>query len=423
MSVRSLSNNRVLPDNSRSVDVARSTINRILPIETRRYDNAFRVQGYTGIFYSRLEGGERCLCKNFSQEVASRLDENGKADPGLINSLLTGGMEFGILPYGTKSHIQPKDEYASSSPSILDMDKSPEEWESSSPMGTQLDVFSNDSKNPAATTILVDGMGVNGPISADPDLEDMADHYPLGITGHSDVLCPICFGTSFVGGFQPLYGWRKVLTPSAKNCTLEGFLDFKNGVPLSTCSSATWENVEFPVGFEYVDSLALYSGIRQITWKSLSIDGQELLTPFQLRNFCDGHPHSVRLDFEEETTFTHLELQVGISGQDVSFELPKQTTSGDFKLLEQRSDFSVVLSPLIPMVKPKDVLVESTTQGCLQVKSLTNFHDKSRSILGWEVEVRAVQPQEILSLLPRRNYPQRPKRPAYVRDNMSGRRT
>ena len=100
MPIKFNSNNRVLNSNARAVDVAKDTIDRILPIQARRAQAAFRTQGFQCALYHPLTGGIRCACVGKRQIVASILDEQGNAKPGFINELLTGE-QFDIAPYGS----------------------------------------------------------------------------------------------------------------------------------------------------------------------------------------------------------------------------------------------------------------------------------------------------------------------------------
>ena len=99
MPIKFNSTNRVLPNNVRAEDVATDTINRILDVQARRYQAAFRPQGFLCTLYHPLTGGQRCACVGRQQIVAGLLDEQGNAKPGFINELLTGE-QFDISPYG-----------------------------------------------------------------------------------------------------------------------------------------------------------------------------------------------------------------------------------------------------------------------------------------------------------------------------------
>ncbi len=105
MPVKFTSNNRVLNGNARATDVAKDTIDRIIDVQNRRYQEAFRVQGFKAILYYPLTSGTPCACKGKEHTVARILNEDGKAGPGFINELLTGET-FGIAPYGvTKANM------------------------------------------------------------------------------------------------------------------------------------------------------------------------------------------------------------------------------------------------------------------------------------------------------------------------------
>ena len=427
MPINLSNNNRVIPANSRQVDVAVSTINRLLPIQNRKYDNAFRVQGFQSVLYHKHTSGEPCLCVTKVSQLKTRLDREGNADQGLINEILSGNSDFGYRPYGLSAKpVLPTNPLEVRLPSAFDapaLHKTDNDATNSAPIGSFLDRYSTDANDPAATTIIADGNGVTGPVGFTAQVSDLIDSssFDIGLLPYSDVSCPICFGTGYVGGYSAYNGWRKVLVPQSAT-TFDGFLNTEDEVPSAETSSISWL-LTLPAHVLSVDSFKLLNETTPITDATITIDGSVLTSELLLLKFCDGLPHTIKVVFTElNMTFTHLEIQLNQSHDWANFEFPKLSKSSSQNLLDSTDPFSIIVSPLIPHISPMDLIVESTYGKYLQVKSVSSWNDRQRSVLGWEVEVRVTQPQELYHQLPLRRKLESINRPAFIRDNANGSR-
>lgn len=437
MGVVHSSNNRVLPNNARAVDVAKESVRAIAPVQARRYDAAFRVQGYHGILYTRLTSGTPCSCSDHATAAhnqATRLDENGKADSGTINSLLTG-KEFGPRPLGVVSATTKQAKAAMleiapigyqragvAYPDRLNepvrMFDSDSVEKKSYVAGTMTDHWSNDDSSPTTSTVVTEGVGPNGPVS---DSEEVEEFTVSSMTyGATDTSCPICFGSGFVGGYSPLRGWRKVLVPNGPEANLlpGAIIDFLTN-PMTADLGCSW-NVVFPMGAVDVDSVRVFNDDRTVSTASIYIDDVLLTSERGILPYCDGRTHVVRLELPEGEQFSHMEFQINQSTETANFEFPRRTKSADMSLLERTLPFQLVFSPLIPLLKTQDIVVESVTGQVLQVKSCTPWQDNRSNLLGWETEVRPTQPFETFSLLPKRKPRLAPHSVAHVIDNSRG---
>ena len=440
MGIINSSNNRVLPNNARAVDVAAESVKRIAPVQARKYDAAFRVQGYHGILYSRLNSGTPCSCcdrASSAHNQVARLDEEGKADSGTINALLTG-REFGpnplgVLPATTKAakhavlEISPIG-YRNAGIPVPDRTKDPvTAFDADGPVrgyvpSTFSDHWSSSQHNPNARTISPGGQGPNGPVEDTEEVEE----FPITATtyGATDASCPICFGSGFVGGFSVLRGWRKVLVPTGKGdgltLTPGAVIDFMENPPSATVGGK-WQ-IPFPMGAIGVDSVKVFCDDKLVRNCTLLVDGVQLLSERDILKYCDGWVHTVELRLPDGVVFSHIELQVNQSHESANFEFPRKTKSADMSLLERTTPFQLIFSPLIPILRTQDLVVDSVTGGVFQIKECTDWHDSRSNILGWEATVRPTQPFEIFSILPKRKPMGSPKVVAHVIDNGRGHR-
>jgi hypothetical protein len=436
MPIKNSSNNRVLPNNARAVDVAKASVRAIAPVQARRYDAAFRVQGYSGILYTRLTNGSACSCCNQSSAASSlaRLDQDGKAEMGVINALLTG-KEFSTgKPIGQVAATTPqaKQSMLEIAPigyrraGIAYPDRSAEpvtKYDSDGPTrgyvaSTASDHWSSSGDQAGVSTVVTEGVGPNGPVSDSQEVEEML--VPTGSLGFTDASCPICFGSGFVGGYSVFKGWRRVLVPNAENCFSEGMVDMLSN-PWTIDSSCEWRLV-LPMGVVSVDSLRVFRDDRTVFSARIFIDGQLLTEERHLMRYCDGKSHLLAVHLPEGESLSHVELQVNQSIDTANFEFPRRSKNADMSLLERTDPFQLVFSPLIPILKTQDVIVESVSGSVLQVKECTSWNDARASVLGWEANVRPTQPFEIFHLLPKRAPLSTPRVVSHVVDNSYGNR-
>lgn len=457
MPIVSRTNNRVLPANERASDVARKAVEDLKLVERNRYHNAFKVQGVQGILYHALTCGQRCHCKNSRSSINSRLGLDGKASVGFLNEMLTGGLDFGILPYGMKPsdsansdpNFSPRAEASPNNfkdtgdnarfridqadivspqpvvnsttpakpnlPSLFDSDGI-DELEAFA--GTPFDRFTTDPLMKPGATVTPDGVGANGPVKDDMEFEELINID--GMPGATDANCPVCMGTGYVSGFSILNGWRKVLTfqdPSAQFFS-PGIVNVEETVPAAECTTATFQ-VTLPAHAVGIDAVRVWN-LFQVVAPTLKVDDVTLASQQDLLRFCDGRAHTLSLEFAEPSKFTHVELQVNQSLDTYLFDLPKTTKSNMRTQLQNMQEMTILMSPKVPLVRPGDFLAESVYNTVLAIGSVPAWNDSKRTVLGWECEVRPVNPQELHSLLPRRRQLAVPNSPSLVKDNMDG---
>lgn len=405
-------NNRIVPANSRAVDVAKRSIKDIIPVQQRRYANAFEVQGYETIVYQRLWHGVACSCQNHRGVSASYLDRDGKMAPGAMDTLLSGGLPFAVNRYAARQPIRP------------DMRSVPSKFEDGQIMdgddvGDNSFTIADDELNDVfATDISSEHQeGTNGPSDAE-DLDDRSTIFD-GESDMNDTRCAICFGSGYVGGYAVLNGYRKVLhTNSPELTVLNGTKEY-NKVPHAFMCSAVEFRTVLPKGAMSVDQFAVWNNDKMVWPDSIQIDGLPFSNALLLA-LCDGREHTLSLGFDDELTyFTHVEIQLNLSRIKALFELPRMSQGTNEGLQDATNELSLNASPAIPALKKGDILVECTFGKALIVGSCNPWNDAQRNVLGWDVDTRVIQPSELVNLLPRRQLTDQ-KSTYMVRDNMSG---
>jgi hypothetical protein len=392
---RHRSNNHVLPANARAVDVAKQTIMDIMPVEQRRYQNAFEVQGYETIVYQRLWHGLPCSCQNHRGASASYLDEDGKLDTGTMDQLLSGGLVFEVNRYGAR---QPTRQDLRTTPSKFDDGQVMDGYEDV--MDPAFDIASETLEDSYADHVTdQDVMGTNGR-STPKTLDEHSELFD-GEAFLNDTKCAICFGTGFVGGYAILNGMRMVMhTQSPQITALSGTIEY-NQVPHAFYTDHVDFTVPLPKGVVGIDAFRLWNNDKMVYASEMLLDD----LPYSdnlLYALCDGLSHRLSLKFNELTYMTHVELQLNLSKVPALFELPRLQQGSNMSLQDATEDVSINAGPTIPYLKREDVLVESTFGKALIVNTCNPWNDKSKMVLGWDVNTRVIQPAELLYLLPRR---------------------
>lgn len=410
MPIRESTNNRILPANARASDVASKAVQEFLAAEQSRNYSAFRVQGVEGLLYNRLMQGPKCTCQASERQLASRLDSEGKASPGLINQMLSGDLNFTIT--GSSYGANPKSqEYYNP----LDALTSPQAPKNKNQGQFEVFALSDDEFLPSLVVDKQD-LGDNGPV--DPEtLDDMVQDFDVGRMGMTDSHCHVCYGTGFVGGYVPFHAYRVVQPVNELDLGLAE-LDL---LPRPWTASVTEVSTSivlprFVIG---MDCLRLMNG-GDLVRAQFKIDGQPC-NLISLLRACDGRAHVISAVVDKPTTITHLELQLVTSDQSPYFELPKLTKGPDTAKLEQLEPFTILLSANVPSLRSEDIIVERMFGKTLYVID-SNWHNtRNRNVIGWECQVRVLQPQEIQTGLPKRGRTlSKPPTSLMQHDNMRG---
>lgn len=379
MPFKTSSNNRVLPSNARASDVVSRAIQEIVPVQQSRNYSAHRVQGYKGLLYNRLYQGPKCSCQSSEQKINSRLNLEGKADAGFINELLTGQMEFTVTPYGRNLPSDVVSPFA--------------------PQNKNQGVFDIISKDGAGVPSRVEtqGFGDNGALE-EFDINDLAGAFDASSVGMTDVYCAVCFGTGFVGGYSVFHGHRSVIPVDQVDLgsTSLNLIDR----PWSAESKDFSFQVLLPRGAVALDICRVMNN-KDLVVANFTIDSQAV-NEITILKFCDGRPHLIEVNFSEPRKWTHVELQFALASDHAYFELPKTNKGSDISLLEQTEPFQISMASNVPNLQPEDLIVESSMGRVLMVQNSNGWNTRRRDLLGWECNVRPVQPQELYNILPRR---------------------
>ena len=406
MPVRSKSNNRILPANSRAVSVAQRGVQEITPAFQTRYQNAFMVQGAQGVVYNRLEQGMKCTCGASRLNLGGRMGENGKLSEGAITEMMLGAPSS-VRPYAEK---QPPG-YGSPNAPVVKSQES----------GFMNGNMPNNNFNTEGLVIPLfseESFKDDGP-EREVDLDELVGGFDVTSLGITDIACPVCFGTAFVGGFSPMYGHRKVIHVGMMTIgQRDGQID-ASARPWKALGTHLEFQLLIPAGIIGVDACRLFN-MDLIVPATIRFDGQPI-TNHLIAGFA-GKTVTVSIDFDKPTYFTHFEFQANLSHESAYIELPKMGQSADLSKLDSTDPFQILLSPNVPRLFKQDVITESKTGRILVVGSVTPWSTLQALNLGWEAMVRVSQPQELYRLLPKRGRtPTKLQTTTGVHDNSYGR--
>jgi hypothetical protein len=338
-------------------------------MQQQRMQAAFRTQGVPGILYNRMVQGRACGCSKKTSELNTRLNADGKASPGHIHQVIAGG-EFGISDYQKTTDI-------------LDISGNRPPSSIKENVVTLEDEFAHLEEG----EVFGDGGNTNyvDSLLADFDLTS------LGVT---DVSCPICFGTHYIGGYSTFRGWREVVAAHEMVSTAHIEPDSLRLEPGTHTFNAT-----LPRGAATVDVFRPMDG-KKVVVARIKIDGVDI-SGRRLTDFFDGRPHNISIATEAHVS--HFEMQAALSLEPIYFEFPKRGKSNDLSLLDSSEPFQIIVSPDVPHINTMDVIAEGQLGKMLIVQGCTPWNTRNRNMLGHEVQVRVAQPQELWNVLPQRS--------------------
>ena len=371
-----LTNNGLLPANQRASDVASLAVENIIPIQQQRINAAFHVQGIQCAVYRLLQNGRKCSCQAKKQKLNTRLNSEGNASPETINELLVG-TDFGVTQYTPKK-------------SVLTLDYS--EDDNVIPSASNLAQLWN-----KAEAGEVNMVGDNT-VSRDTVVDDEYNGFDPSMLTLGDYSCPVCFGSGYVGGYS-LYNGSRIVIPCDDMNLHGGILNVEN-YPFSASAEYIEFSVVLPKGAIQIDSFRLLNNYDIVPCKIL-VDNQPINNSVLL-SLCDGKLHRVSAKFNKITDFTHFEIQINQSVKSSYIEFPKLSKGSDLHLLDSTDSFQLLLSPDIPIIDRRDIITDTLYNKAYYVMDTSWLNTRQKQSLGWEINVRVIQPQESFYNLPRR---------------------
>lgn len=388
---------RPKPANRGAVNTARSAIDMLTRAQQEKTVNALAVQGYPCQYYALKHLGTTCTCSLTNPPIAQQipttpgihvLDAEGNASPNHILAMLQGST-ISINRYGTRMQGQgAPDDYLE--PRTLPQDR---------------DSLQQQNKTTDA------GDGFAEFLEPDDDLDALLD--VDGNRGGSTLLqvqgssgCGVCLGTGLVGGYNFVNGHR-VSYDTQHPWAVNGFTLDKSTAPW------TWQQINAPAqaqlfvviprGVTGVRAARLWNNKEVLTayYLEIQINGQWApVTGPNLLSAADGQLHAIRVtSLNPGLTFTHLELSFDLALNPLYVEWNRLTESDRPRLPEGIEPVSVVISPTVPKVHLRDVVIESTYDRVWMVTTVTNFKDRQSRPHGWEASLRLIQVFEMPQLL------------------------
>jgi hypothetical protein len=373
---------------ARAADVAAAMVEHVSSIQQQRMISAFRVQGFQSILYNRLSQGIACSCKSAEKTVAAKLNPDGKADVGTINRVLTGEAKFGI---GAYNPLSPEAEFDDND-NFHDAETSP-----NNAMNQWLGDLRKAGPDDGSNNLIVDEPTMTETGQFSPDLDELFRTFDYGSMGLSDISCPLCFGSGYVGGFSPFRGWRQVVDATRMSTT--STLDLTSN-PLALRPGTYTFTLTLPFGAAVLDVFRVMNGSQMVRAQIL-IDGTDTMNK-RVLNYFDGQPHLITVN--SDSPVTHFEAQAGLNPEPVYFEFPRRNRTQDIALLEKQEPFQIIMSPECPYVDTLDVIAETQSGKLLIVGAVNPWQTRDRNALGQEVQVRVAQPAELFRILPVRGH-------------------
>ena len=235
-------------------------------------------------------------------------------------------------------------------------------------------------------------------VSRDTVVDDEYNGFDPSMLTLGDYSCPVCFGSGYVGGYS-LYNGSRIVIPCDDMNLHGGILNVEN-YPFSASAEYIEFSVVLPKGAIQIDSFRLLNNYDIVPCKIL-VDNQPINNSVLL-SLCDGKLHRVSAKFNKITDFTHFEIQINQSVKSSYIEFPKLSKGSDLHLLDSTDSFQLLLSPDIPIIDRRDIITDTLYNKAYYVMDTSWLNTRQKQSLGWEINVRVIQPQESFYNLPRR---------------------
>ena len=356
--------------NTHVVEVAKRSLVAASHIIQQQNHNSVQVAGFPIVIYQRMSGGVSCSCSAMETAAPTFSTNNAYNERGEANSRLITALEqqseFGIADYHNER-----------TPEIN------------------------------LPTLDQQGAGEDYVIQSGQALEDFAiDEVSLSAFGNS--ACPICHGSGYKGGYNFMQGSRLVLDHSDifDGSCVEIDRDVRpyrikvlpGGGEITFKLSSVSPNVPTAIflwdGFNRVYPIQGSDVVSLVAPDGSLFTGNGALAQYGV----------YKLDlsgFPEGFTFTHVEVLQLLVKTPVLADFPLLTAGFDPARVNTYSATTVNLSPNLPRLKPKDVIVDLTYGIRWYVTAVTHLANPTTGGQTWQqsVECRPIEPHEPTSSL------------------------
>lgn len=390
------------PSNSGSVSIARSTLDQIIPMAQRRYNNALSVNGFPVLYYQHKTHGIRCTCcsdKPINADSGETLNSKNFSSKEYVNSLLSAST-VRINRYGSRETLA---EEVTPQTELNLNDSNSKEFSN---------LFKSLSTTNKSTDLSLGSDEVEGFDSNDlfGDNSDILSNTLSESTG-----CGVCLGSGWVGGYNLLNGARFVFDTQYTGWVPTDLMQVTHLKPnvFKPLKPSIEINLLLPRCVSNIDALRLFSNRKQITDVSFQVYDETTATWVSLENIrnllphCDGVVHKLRVTFGnslakdlKNVNFTHLEFQVDIGSDPLYVEWNRLIETQNLSLPENFEPIQVIVSPMVPTVRMFDVVSEPYYGRVWKVTTSLDFYDREKNSNGWEAQIRLLQKYELQSILP-----------------------
>ncbi len=351
-------------------EIADKVLDNTSSIAQQEINNAFLVNPHPITLYIPLTNGYPCSC-TYNDTLAS----DGSMKPELMDSLLSSPVT-----------ITPSDSIHAKHDMLI---------------GTTSSVRPRTGDDKRTPVTLTDDAEITdlGEISGTIPTPDMN---PFGFSGTS---CPVCFGTSFIGGYNVFRGSRIVLSPSRLK-DAEGISIDHTAAPNKIMSERNGAFVLFDVVFPKnaisVTAFRIFDRQHPIKLPLFvnAVSVEPGLQQSAILPFANGIKSELRVDLAQGQQFTHIEIQFSLSTNDLLADFSKIQDLQDTILLEGLATGTVVLPPLISRVPKLSMIFDHVYGRYWRTTDSDPLQDARGNIYGHECNVFPLKSFELGTLLP-----------------------
>jgi len=361
------------PKNHRVKEVADRVLERTSEVAQHEFNNAFLVNPHPVTLYLPLTNGYRCTC-TYNDTLAS----DGSMKPEVMDTLLSG------------------------SPVTMTPADSAHADRSTLTNTTNIRMRTGENKRTPDS------------LTADEEIVDLGEidesmstpsTNPFGFSGTS---CPVCFGTSYIGGYNVFRGSRTVLTPSnfkdAEGVSID-HTSAPNKLMAEREGAFVLFNIMVPKNAVAVESIRIFDNQQQVflplSVNNVLLGGEGGCSPESILAFATGVKSLLKLEFPVRgAKITHIELQFRLSSEMLLADFSKIQDLQDIILLEGLATGTIVLPSLVAEVPKLSMLFDHVYSRYWRTTDSDPLMDARGHVYGHECNAFPLKEFELGTMLP-----------------------
>lgn len=209
--------------------------------------------------------------------------------------------------------------------------------------------------------------------------------------------CPICFRVGTIPGYQPIGHSRQVFSSVNIENSDGYYLNSSEPISVFECENKKTGFVEFkltvPLIFHGLQ-FACYNKRNVLDKNSITLNGFPISEVVLYSH--KGKDVTIKV---REVDFTHVVFQFKISKIVVKADFPQDQKPRDYNIFDSTQPVSIITDNTIPSISYGDIVIKVGHKNMWKVNDYEFFRMNDKTVIGWNLQARLVQQDEISTML------------------------